>query len=73
MPRGKICRFLQSAGSAVAFVSGLDVPGSYAFGFERIVGYRGESLRELGLHIGTEVTFELTGDRVDAVRLIKGT
>lgn len=44
-------------------------PKYYAFTFDRLIGYRGEPLKEFGLHEGRLVHILLKDDRVELVSL----
>lgn len=40
--------------------------------FDCIDGYMGETSREIGLHEGTQVLFNVTGHQIESVQLIPG-
>ncbi|NBB82665.1 MAG: hypothetical protein GVY28_04600 [Alphaproteobacteria bacterium] len=54
-------RIVQVSDTGVGVIEGLSDHGAYAFTFDKIRGYRGESIREMALGIGTRVTFRTTG------------
>ncbi len=51
----------------LGFVESRKTGERYAFRFDKIDGYRGETLRELGLREGSEVLIEVAGPYVKAV------
>lgn len=51
----------------LGFVESRRTGERYAFRFDKIDGYRGETLRELGLHEGSTVLIEVEGPYVRSV------
>lgn len=54
-------------GFGLGFVESRSTGERYAFRFDKIDGYRGETLRELGLHEGSTVLIEVDGPYVRSV------
>ena len=55
----------------LAYVEEPNSKKRFVFNFDKIRDYRGETVRELGLRVGSRVRFTTTGERVDKVELIE--
>lgn len=55
----------------LGFLKPADSEQQFAFGFDQIAGYRGESLRDLNLRVGTTVSFDLHNGIVDAIKPVQ--
>jgi hypothetical protein len=62
-------RIVQVSDTGVGVIEGLSDQSAYAFTFDKIRGYRGESVREMALRAGTSVLFRTSGHRVLDVTL----
>jgi hypothetical protein len=58
---------LQISNTGVAIVEDVSTHGRYAFTFDKIQNYRGQTIGELGLKEGSRVRFSTSGDRVEQV------
>jgi excisionase family DNA binding protein len=53
----------------LAFLQDLQSGRRYAFSFDKIDGYRGQTVREIGLKVGTRVHFGASEDQITWVQL----
>ena len=66
--RGKVV-YLTATGLAMVEECVAGATATYGFTFDKIRGYRGESPREIGLAVGTEVDFKAEGEIVQEVSI----